>query len=99
VGAISGNREQLDISEEEIVRLKKAQEVLRDLASQLLAFAGNETWALYAAKAMRYDPERAASGLIGLSNRIDTIDPQGRSFHRKAVKEGLCIRDDVVALL
>jgi len=76
VGATSGNREQLELSAEEIERLKKAQDVLRDLASQMVAFAGNETWALYAAEAVRYDPRHAAEGLIGLSNRIATIDPQ-----------------------
>jgi len=94
VGATSGNREQLELSAEEIERLKKAQDVLRDLASQMVAFAGNETWALYAAEAMRYDPRHAAEGLIGLSNRIATIDPQARRFHRKMVKVGLRLRDD-----
>jgi hypothetical protein len=49
----------LTISEAEIQRLKKAQEVLHDLASQMMAFAYNETWALYAAKGLGYDPRQA----------------------------------------
>jgi hypothetical protein len=84
-----GDRKELDLSQEEIARLESAQHVLRDLASQLVAFAGNETWALYAAKAMGHDPQHAAEGLIGLSNRIDTHDPQDHKFHRKTIKQGL----------
>jgi len=84
-----GDRKELELSQEEIARLEKAQDVLRDLASQLVAFASNETWALYVAKAMGYDPKHAAGGLIGLSNRIDTHDPQDHKFHRKTIKDGL----------
>jgi hypothetical protein len=98
VGAVSGNREDLGLSKEEIARLEKAQEVLRDLASQLVAFASNETCAQYAAKAIGYDPQRAAAGLIGLSNTIHTIDPKGLSFHRKAIIEGLRLRADIISL-
>ena len=39
VGAVSGNREELPLSEEAIERLHEAENVLRDLASQLRAFA------------------------------------------------------------
>jgi hypothetical protein len=93
-GAPAGTYEQLELSEEEGERLNKARDVLRDLASQMVAFADNETCALYVAKAMRYDPKHAAEGLIGLSNKIDIIDPQARRFHRKMVKVGLRLRDD-----
>jgi hypothetical protein len=86
---IPGDRKELELSQEEIARLEKAQDVLRDLASQLVAFASNETWALYAAKVMGHDPKHAAEGLIGLSNRIDTHDPQDHKFHRKTIKQGL----------
>jgi hypothetical protein len=86
---IPGDRKELELSQEEIARLEKAQDVLRDLASQLVAFASIETWALYVAKRMGHDPAHAARGLIGLSNRIDTHDPQDHKFHRKTIKEGL----------
>jgi hypothetical protein len=86
---IPGDRKELELSQEEIARLEKAQDVLRDLASQLVAFASNETWALHVAKRMGHDPAHAARGLTGLSNRIDTHDPQDHKFHRKTIKEGL----------
>jgi hypothetical protein len=89
-----GDRKELELSAEEITRLEKAQDALRDLASQLVAFDSNETWALYVAKAMGHDPKHAAGGLIGLSNRIDTHDPEYHKFHRKMIKEGLRLRDD-----
>jgi hypothetical protein len=86
---VPGDRKELELSADEIARLEMAQHVLRDLASQLVAFASNETWALYAAKAMGHDPKHAAEGLLGLSNRIDTHDPQDHKFHRKTIKQGL----------
>jgi hypothetical protein len=99
-GAASGRFEVLNLSAEEVSRLENAQAVLRDLASQLTAFAYNETAALYLVKATRYDPLNAASGLIGLANRIGSRGPnvgQERMSHRKRVVEGLRLRDDVMS--
>src|SRR6266852_3162227 len=71
VGAVSGNREELPLSEEAIERLHEAENVLRDLASQLRAFALNETLGGYAVRLLGYDPLTASGGLFGLSNSLD----------------------------
>jgi hypothetical protein len=99
-GAASENFEDLGLSAEELSRLQNAQSVLRDLASQLTAFAYNETAALYVAKAWHYDPLEATSGLIGLSNRIDRCGRnvgQERICHRNRVVKGLRLRNDVMS--
>ncbi len=88
VGAVSGNREELPLSEEAIERLHEAENVLRDLASQLRAFALNETLGGYAVRLLGYDPLTASGGLFGLSNSLDTYGG-GRDFHRKTIAEAL----------
>jgi len=85
---VSGNREELPLSEEAIERLHEAENVLRDLASQLRAFALNETLGGYAVRLLGYDPLTASGGLFGLSNSLDTYGG-GRDFHRKTIAEAL----------
>src|SRR5712675_3711524 len=55
------------------------------------ATSRHSLWHLPVTKPGRCMPQRpwAADGLIGLSNRIDTHDPQDHKFHRKTIKEGL----------
>jgi hypothetical protein len=95
VGAVSGNREELPLSEEEIERLHQAKNVLRDLASQLRAFAMNETWGGYAVRLLRYDPLTASGGLFGISNSLDTYGA-GRHFHRKTIAKALRVNEDMI---
>jgi hypothetical protein len=83
-GAISGNMEVLDVPQAEIDRTHEAERIFRDLASQMRAFAGNETLALSACRMIGYDPFSAGSGLIGLSNSIDKDRPE-RAFHKKTI--------------
>ena len=92
-GAISGDREDMGLTDAEIVRLEEAQKALRDLASQMRAFAGNETFALYVVHWLKYDPKNATAGLIGLSNSFDTYGKQ-KAFHRKTLDDALRIRDE-----
>jgi hypothetical protein len=93
-GAISGEREAVDLSEAEIARLEEARKILRDLASQMRAFAGNETFALYFVHWLNYNPQSASAGLFGLSNSFDTYG-EGKAFQRKTLADALRIHGDI----
>jgi hypothetical protein len=58
------------LSAKEEARLNEAQEMLRDLASQMRSFALNEALAVRLLK-YRYDPFEASARLFGLANRFD----------------------------
>jgi hypothetical protein len=88
VGAVSGNREEMSLSEEEIERLHEAENVLRGLASQLRAFALNETFGGRAVRLLGYDPLTASGGLFGISNSLDTYSGE-RRFHRETIAKAL----------
>ena len=92
VGATSGERDEIKLSDREIARLEEAQRVLRDLAAQMRAFATNETMAMWVVRwILRFNPEKASAGLIGLSNDYDTSGGR-KAFHRSAVHEALRIK-------
>ncbi|MBI4275508.1 MAG: hypothetical protein HY659_12505 [Rhizobiales bacterium] len=88
VGATSGNVELLDLSDKENARLEEAQSVLRDLASQMRSFADNELLAVRIVRLLRYDPQNASAGLIGLSNSIDTFGGN-KAFQIKTIEKAL----------
>jgi hypothetical protein len=89
-GAESGDMEEMDMSQTELLRLTKAAAEIRTLAARMRAFAVNETFGLYAAKLLRYDPIGASSALIGLSNSLEFYGEQ-KSMHRKALLKALRI--------
>jgi hypothetical protein len=90
-GFPSGQVEDMDLTDKEIERLEEAQHVLRDLASQMLAFAENEIFAAwFIRRVMRFDPKAASRGLIGLSNEYDTYGGS-RAFQRKTIETALRI--------
>lgn len=66
----------------------EAQRILRDLASQMLAFAESERPACIAIRPFGFDPSSAGSGLIGLSNTLDRHGTDRDSF-RKNVERAL----------
>jgi hypothetical protein len=66
-----GTRVNIDISEEEEHRLKNAEQIFRDLASQMRSFALNETGAVWLVK-LRYDLQKASNALFRVSNKIGT---------------------------
>jgi hypothetical protein len=90
VGATSGQLEDMQLSEVEITRLEYAQDVLRDLAAQMQAFAENEPLALWLVR-LRYDPAGASKGLIGLSNTFDTYGGS-KHFQRTTLETALRIK-------
>jgi hypothetical protein len=51
--------------------VRDAQRILRDLASQMLAFSQSETAACVAIRPLGFDPSSAGRSLISLSNTLD----------------------------
>jgi len=86
-GAVSGEREALSLSKAEIARLEEAQKMLRDLASQMRAFAENETSARLIAQMLGYNLKGASAGLIGLSNSFDTYGGSNANIFSRMVGE------------
>ncbi len=93
-GAVSGEREALSLSDGEIARLEEAQKMLRDLASQMRAFAENETFARLIAQMLGYNLKDASAGLIGLSNSFDTYG-ETKAFQRKTLTRALRIPEHI----
>jgi hypothetical protein len=60
------------LDDADLDRLRKAQEEFRDLAARMRAFALNESFAVRLVKWRGYDPLKASSALLGVSNTIDT---------------------------
>ncbi len=77
-----------DLSPDEQERLKDAEVQYRDLASQMRAFADTRAFACRFLRALGFNPRKAAAGLIGLSNSIDTYG-KGRAFQTRTIEEAL----------
>jgi hypothetical protein len=86
--SVVADRKEQSLSKDEIEILEDAQEILRNLASQMRAFAFNETVGGYTVRSLGYDPLKASDGLFGLSNSLDTYG-KGRRLHRETIAEAL----------
>jgi len=75
--------EQIRQYDRDLKNAREAQRVLRDLASQMLAFAESERAACFAIKPFGFDPSSAGNCLIGLSNTLDRHGPGRANFHKK----------------
>jgi hypothetical protein len=62
----------VELDDAELDRLREAEEAFRDLASRMRAFALNEPFAVRLVKWRRYDPMKASTALLGVSNTLDT---------------------------
>jgi hypothetical protein len=82
--------DEIKISDEDNERLKQAEHVFRDLASQMRKFATNEPLAVWIVRWRGYDPVKASAGLIGVSNSIGT-EGQNKVWQKKTVMEALRI--------
>jgi HAMP domain-containing protein len=80
--------EQIRQYDRDLKNAREAQRILRDLASQILAFAESERAACIAIRPFGFDPSSAGSGLIGLSNALDRHGTNRASF-RKNVERAL----------
>jgi hypothetical protein len=92
VGAISGQVEALNVTDDQIADIKEAQKKCRDLASRFRAFALNETYALRFVQWFGYDPMQASAGLYGISNTFETYGAS-KAFQKKTVADALRIID------
>jgi hypothetical protein len=72
--------EQIRQYDRDLKNAREAQRVLRDLASQMLAFAEIERAACIAIKPFGFDPSSAGSGLIKLANALDRHGTDRVSF-------------------
>jgi len=71
--------------------MREAQRILRDLASEMLAFSESETAACIAIRPFGFDPSAAGRSLIDLSNTLDRYEAD-RANLRKNVKTALRFR-------
>ena len=73
--------EQIRQYDRDLKKAREAQGILRDLASQMLAFAESERAACIAIKPFGFDPSAAGSGLIKLATALDRHGSERARFH------------------
>ena len=81
----------VELDDADLDRLGKAQEEFRGLAARMRAFALNEPFAVRLVKWCGYDPLKASSALLGVSNTIDTYGPD-RAAAAKTLEQVLDFR-------
>jgi hypothetical protein len=86
-----GSVEQVDQPEDEIKRLREAEDAFRDLAAHMRAFALNERFAAWFVKQLGYDPMEASTLLLGVSNTLHTYGSR-RANAGKALEQALRFR-------
>ena len=69
-------------------RLQEAENQYRDLASQVRAFADTQSPTSVALRWLGFDMRKASSGLIGLSNTLNTYG-KTRAFQKQTINEAL----------
>jgi hypothetical protein len=71
-----------------IERLQEAENQYRDLASQVRAFADTQSPTCIVLRWFGFDLRKASSGLIGLSNTLNTYG-KGRAFHKQTINAAM----------
>lgn len=84
-------RSHVELDETELERLREAENKFRDLAARMRAFALNEPFAVWLVKRRGYDPLKASSALLSVSNTIGTYGPD-RAAAAKTLEEVLRFR-------
>jgi hypothetical protein len=72
-------------------RLRDAEDEFRDLAARMRAFALNEPFGAWLVRRRGYDPMKASSALLGVSNTIGTYGPD-RAAAKAALEDVLGFR-------
>jgi hypothetical protein len=88
---LDGSTEPVELSDNEIERLREAIDVFRDLAARMRALALNEPFAVWLVKLWGYDPKEASARLLGVSNTLDKYG-LNRSDAKKALEGVLHFR-------
>ena len=77
-----------DMTPDNFERLQEAENQYRDLASQVRAFADTQSPTCAVLRWFGFDVRKASSGLIGLSNAINTYG-KTRAFQKQTINEAL----------
>jgi hypothetical protein len=77
-----------DMTPDNFERLQDAENQYRDLASQIRAFADTQSPTCTVLRWIGFDARKASSGLIGLSNTINTYG-KTRAFHKQTINQAL----------
>jgi hypothetical protein len=77
-----------DMTPDNFDRLQEAENQYRDLASQVRAFADTQSPTCIVLRWFGFDLRKASSGLIGLSNTLNTYG-KGRAFHKETINIAL----------
>lgn len=62
--------EGISLDEDELTRLREAQDTFRDLAAKMRAFALNEPLAVWIVSLWKFDPMTASTALLAVSNTL-----------------------------
>jgi hypothetical protein len=81
-----------DMTPDNFERLQEAEYQYRDLGSQVRAFADTQSPTCTILRWFGFDLRKASSGLIGLSNTINTYG-KTRAFHKQVINEALKFPD------
>jgi hypothetical protein len=77
-----------DMTPDNFDRLQEAENQYRDLASQVRAFADTQSPTCIVLRWLGFDLRKASSGLIGLSNTVNTYG-KSRAFHKEAINTAM----------
>jgi hypothetical protein len=77
-----------DMTPDNFERLQEAENQYRDLASQVRAFADTQSPTCVVLRWLGFDVRMASSGLIGLSNTINTYG-KTRAFQKQTINQAL----------
>jgi hypothetical protein len=77
-----------DMTPDNFERLQEAENQYRDMASQVRAFADTQSPTCTILRWLGFDVRKASSGLIGLSNTINTYG-KTRAFQKQTINEAL----------
>jgi hypothetical protein len=77
-----------DTTPDNFERLQEAENQYRDLASQVRAFADTQSPTCVALRWFGFDIRKASSGLLGLSNTLNTYGKR-RAFHKEAINTAM----------
>src|SRR5258705_2615727 len=77
-----------DMTPDNFERLQEAESQYRDMASQVRAFADTQSPTCTILRWLGFDVSKASSGLVGLSNTINTYG-KTRAFQKQTINEAL----------
>jgi hypothetical protein len=77
-----------DMTPDNFGRLQEAENQYRHLASQVRAFADTQSPTCIVLRWFGFDLRKASSGLLGLSNTINTYG-KGRAFHKESINTAM----------